>query len=54
VSLLYVLVVGEAAFAVAVVFVMAWRDGDVPRTVALGAVLFSLLLVVLVALRDQA
>jgi hypothetical protein len=53
VSLLYVLIVGEAAFAVAVVFVMAWRDGDIPRIVALAAVLFSLLLVVLVALRDQ-
>jgi hypothetical protein len=54
VKLAYVLVVGELAFAVAVVFVMAWRDGDVPRTLALGAVLFSLLLVVLVALREQA
>ncbi len=53
-KLAYVLLVGELAFAVAVVFVMAWRDGDLPRAVALGAALFSLVLVVMVALREQA
>ncbi len=52
--LLFALVVAEAAFAVGVVFVMAWRDGDVPRAVALGAALFSLLVVMMLAVREQA
>ena len=50
----YVLLIGELAFAVAVVFVMAWRGRDVAATIALGAALFSLILVVMVALREQA
>ena len=50
----YILIVGELALAVGVVFVMAWRGRDVVATIALGAALFSLLLVVLVALREQA
>jgi hypothetical protein len=54
VKLLYVLLIGELAFAVAVVFVMAWRGRDVAATIALGAALFSLILVVMVALREQA
>jgi hypothetical protein len=54
VKLAYVLLVGELAFAVAVVFVMAWRGRDVAATIALGAALFSLILVVMVALREQA
>ena len=49
--LVYVLLVGELAFAVAVVF---WRGRDVAATIALGAALFSLILVVMVALREQA
>ncbi len=52
-KLAYVLLVGELAFAVGVVFVMAWRDRDLPRAVALGTALFSLVLVVMVALREQ-
>ena len=54
VKVAYLLVVGELAFAVGVVFVMAWRDRDLPRAVALGAALFSLILVVMVAIREQA
>ena len=52
--LAFTLLVGELAFAVAVVFVMAWRGRDVAATIALAAALFSLMLVVLVAIREQA
>ena len=50
----YVLVVGELALAVGVVFVMAWRRRDTAAALALGAALFSLILVVMVAIREQA
>jgi hypothetical protein len=53
-KLAYVVVVGELAFAVGVVFVMAWRSRDLVATLALGAALFSLILVVMVAIREQA
>jgi hypothetical protein len=53
-TLIYALLVGELALAVAVVFVRTWRAGDRKAIVALGAALFSLILVVMVALRDQA
>ena len=35
----------------AVVFVLAWRDKDVPLTVLLGVVLFSLLVLAMLAVR---
>ncbi len=47
----YALVVAELAFAVGVVFVRAWRGGDVAAALTLGAALFSLMLVVMVAIR---
>jgi hypothetical protein len=53
-SLIYALLVGELALAVAVVFVKTWREGNLPATAALGAALFALILVVMVALREQA
>jgi cytochrome c oxidase subunit IV len=52
VNLLFALVVGEAALAVAVVFVMAWRDQNIAAAAALGAALFSMVLVVMVAVRE--
>ena len=52
--LTFAMVVAELAFAVAAVFVMSWRGRDVAATLALAAALFSLMLVVLVALREQA
>jgi hypothetical protein len=52
VNLLFALVVGEAALAIAVVFVMAWREQDVAAAAALGAALFSMVLVVMVAIRE--
>ena len=51
-NLLFALVVGEAALAVAVVFVMAWREQDFAAAATLGAALFSLILVVMVAVRE--
>ena len=39
------------AAMVAWVFVLAWRDEDVPLTVLLGVVLFSLLVVAMLAVR---
>ena len=47
----YALVVAELAFGVGVVFVSAWRGGDIAAALALGAVLFSMMLVVMVAIR---
>jgi hypothetical protein len=46
-SLLAVICAGLAAW----VFVLSWRDGDVPFMTLLGATFFSLLVVVMVALR---
>lgn len=51
-NLLFALIVGEAALAIAVVFVMAWREQDIGAVATLGAALFSLVLVVMVALRE--
>jgi hypothetical protein len=53
VTLLFALLVGELAAAVGVVFVLAWRDAELPSTVALGTALFSLMLVVMVAVRES-
>jgi hypothetical protein len=52
VNLLFALVVGEAALAVGVVFVMAWREQDIAAAATLGAALFSMLLVVMVAVQE--
>jgi hypothetical protein len=46
-SLLGVICAGLAAW----VFVLSWRDGDVPFVTLLGAAFFSLLVVAMVALR---
>lgn len=51
-NLLFALVVGEGALAVAVVFVVAWREQDTAAAATLGAALFSLILVVMVAVRE--
>lgn len=45
------LVAATCAVIVGVVFVMAWRDEDVVLTAVSGVVLFSLLIVAIVALR---
>jgi len=50
-TLLMGLVAATCAVLVAVVFIIAWRDEDVPLTVLSGVVLLSLLLVAIVALR---
>ena len=42
-----------SALIVAVLFVIAWRDQDVTLTAILSIVLFSLVLVVMVALRGS-
>jgi hypothetical protein len=50
-TLLLSLVAATCAVMVAVVFVMAWRDEDVPLTLISGVVLLSLLIVAIVGLR---
>jgi cytochrome c oxidase subunit IV len=52
VNLLFALVVSEAALTIAVVFVMAWREQDLAAAATLGAALFSMILVVMVAVRE--
>jgi hypothetical protein len=42
-----------AALIVGVLFAMAWRDQDLPLAAVLGVVLFSLVLVVMVAVRGS-
>ncbi len=49
--LLMAIVATICAVMVAAVFVLAWRDKDVPLTVLLGVVLFSLLVVAMLAVR---
>jgi hypothetical protein len=51
VALLMAIVATICAVMVAWVFVLAWRDGDVRLTVLLGVVLFSLLVLAMLAVR---
>ena len=51
--LFFTLAAALAALIVAVVFVIAWRDQDVPTAIVLGVVLFSLMLVVMVVVRGS-
>ncbi len=50
-ELFFTLAAVLSALVVAVLFVMAWRDGDFTLVAILGVVLFSLLLVVMVGVR---
>ena len=50
-ALLMAIVAGACAVMITAVFVLAWRDNDVPLTVLLGVVLFSLLVLLMLALR---
>jgi hypothetical protein len=51
VALLMAIIATICSVMVAVVFVLAWRDKDVLLTVLLGVVLFSLLVLLMLALR---
>ena len=51
VALLMGIVAGACAVMITAVFVLAWRDNDVPLTVLLGVVLFSLLVLAMLAVR---
>ena len=50
-ALLMAIVATICAVMVAMVFVLAWHDKDIPLTVLLGVVLFSLLVLAMLALR---
>ncbi len=50
-ALLMGIVAGACAVMITAVFVLAWRDEDVPLTVLLGVVLFSLLVLAMLAVR---
>ncbi len=50
-ALLMAIVATVCSVMVAAVFILAWRDRDVPLTVLLGVVLFSLLVLAMLAVR---